>query len=185
MLHPFPEKALAAVIGRYKKATGVDLGAGGAGEHGCLAVHSGRNWRQCLNKPLNYVGRNACGQPGHGFSQDLQNGAGRYRRPGYRPPYPGGGDGGVTRSEDRGRKTEVGRQRSEDRGRKTEVGRQRSEDRERKTEVGRQRTEDRGRRPRSEDRERKTEVGRRTEDRERKPEDRWLRTEFRYQTSGI
>jgi 2-oxoglutarate dehydrogenase E1 component len=47
MLHPFPEKALAAVIGRYKKATVVDLGARGTGEHGCLAVHSGRGWRQC------------------------------------------------------------------------------------------------------------------------------------------
>jgi hypothetical protein len=36
---PISGKGASAVIGRYKKAKCLDLGAGGAGEHGRLAVH--------------------------------------------------------------------------------------------------------------------------------------------------
>jgi 2-oxoglutarate dehydrogenase E1 component len=66
MLHPFPEKALAAVIGRYKKArawTWVQEEPENMGAWQFI----GPKLAPMLNKPLNYVGRNASASPATGF----------------------------------------------------------------------------------------------------------------------
>jgi 2-oxoglutarate dehydrogenase complex dehydrogenase (E1) component-like enzyme len=52
---PLPRKGGQGVIGRYKKANLLGLGAGRAGEHGRLAVHPAEAVRPA-EKPLAYVG---------------------------------------------------------------------------------------------------------------------------------
>ncbi|VTR68053.1 hypothetical protein DESC_680014 [Desulfosarcina cetonica] len=65
----------------------LDLGPGGAGEHGCLAVHASPIGRDA-EKNACLRGAQCVGQSGHRFSQDLQNGAGWDRGPGHRSPWP-------------------------------------------------------------------------------------------------
>jgi 2-oxoglutarate dehydrogenase E1 component len=66
MLHPFPEKALASVIGRYKKATVWTWVQEEPENMGAWQFIQPR-LAPLLKKPLSYVGRNASASPATGF----------------------------------------------------------------------------------------------------------------------
>jgi 2-oxoglutarate dehydrogenase E1 component len=66
MLHPFPEKALEAVIGRYKKATEWTWVQEEPENMGAWQFMRPR-LAPLLKKPLDYVGRNAAASPATGF----------------------------------------------------------------------------------------------------------------------
>ncbi len=66
MLHPFPEKALAAVIGRYKKAKNWVWVQEEPENMGAWQFMRPR-LAPLLKKPLDYVGRNAAASPATGF----------------------------------------------------------------------------------------------------------------------
>ncbi len=66
MLHPFPEKALKAVIGRYKKATTWTWVQEEPENMGAWQFVRPR-LAALLKKPLDYVGRNAAASPATGF----------------------------------------------------------------------------------------------------------------------
>jgi 2-oxoglutarate dehydrogenase E1 component len=66
MLHPFPEKAIRAVIGRYKKATAWIWVQEEPENMGAWQFMRPR-MDALLQKPLVYVGRNASASPATGF----------------------------------------------------------------------------------------------------------------------
>ena len=66
MLHPFPEKALEAVIGRYKKAKDWTWVQEEPENMGAWQFMRSR-LAPLLKKPLDYVGRNAAASPATGF----------------------------------------------------------------------------------------------------------------------
>jgi 2-oxoglutarate dehydrogenase E1 component len=66
MLHPFPEKALEAVIGRYKKATVWTWVQEEPENMGAWQFMRTR-LAPLLKKPLLFVGRNAAASPATGF----------------------------------------------------------------------------------------------------------------------
>jgi len=66
MLHPFPEKAIRAVIGRYKKAADWTWVQEEPENMGAWQFVQPR-LAALLKKPLSYVGRNASASPATGF----------------------------------------------------------------------------------------------------------------------